>query len=101
MKPTTYTDARIWSIFRELHRRGLAMTMGINRRTGAPMVWLTTKTGLDRAPVTIGTAERVLAAALEAERTRREVLIGEVVEMAGGGRAHVAYLRIAPPRVTG
>lgn len=77
MKKSLYSGAKVFEIFSQLQRRGLAMFLGI--RNGEPMIWMTDRTPLCYAPISIATAKRVLDEVLirEFEGIDGEVLIGE------------------------
>lgn len=80
MKKSLYSGAKVFEIFSQLQRRGLAMFLGI--RNGEPMIWMTDRTPLCYAPISIATAKRVLDEVLirEFEGIDGEVLIGEALD---------------------
>ena len=85
MKKFLYSDKRIFQIFYQLHKRGLALFLGFNPATGEPAIWMTDKSGLTKAAINIASAEAILdeITTLELEEfsnSRREVLIGEILE---------------------
>ena len=74
-----YSGAKMFEIFTALHRRGLAMFLGY--QDGEPMIWLSERAVLTRAPVSIATADMILQDILDRElEGRTEVLIGEVLD---------------------
>ena len=79
MKKYPYSAARIFEIFSQLHKRGLAMFLGY--QNGQPMIWMDSSTPLARAPISIATANvllnEILIRELEGEN---EVLIGDVLD---------------------
>lgn len=58
MKKYPYSAARIFEIFSQLHKRGLAMFLGY--QNGQPMIWMDSSTPLARAPISIATANVLL-----------------------------------------
>ena len=81
MKKYPYSGARIFAIYSQLHKRGLAMFLGY--QNGQPMIWMDSRTPLSRAPISIATASVLLDEILTRELEGGydpEVLIGEVLD---------------------
>ena len=96
MKKCPYSGAKVFEIFSQLQRRGLAMFLGY--QNGEPKIWMTDRTPLCYAPISIPTAKAVLNEVLIREfEGETEVLIGEVLDSiqcryARRGRPAVALL---------
>lgn len=80
MKKSLYSGAKVYEIFSQLQRRGLAMFLGV--KNGQPMIWMTERTPLCYAPISIATAKVVLDEIMirEFEGIDGDVLIGEVID---------------------
>ena len=80
MKKYPYSGAKIFEIFSQLQKRGLAMFLGY--QNGEPMIWMDMRSPLARAPISIATAATLLDEILvrEFEGMDDDVLIGEVVD---------------------
>lgn len=80
MKKYPYSGAKVFEIFSQLQRRGLAMFLGI--QNGVPMIWMDLDTPLAAAPISIATAKVLLDEILirEFEGIDNEILIGEVLD---------------------
>lgn len=80
MKKYPYSGAKVFEIFSQLQRRGLAMFLGY--QNGVPMIWMDMRSPLARAPISIATAATLLDEILirEFEGLDSEVLIGEVLD---------------------
>lgn len=80
MKKYPYSGAKVFEIFSQLQRRGLAMFLGY--QNGEPMIWMDMRSPLSRAPISIATAATLLDEILirEFEGLDDEVLVGEVLD---------------------
>lgn len=80
MKKYPYSGARVFEIFSQLQRRGLAMFLGY--LNGEPMIWMDMRSPLSRAPISIATAATLLDEILwrELDGIDGEVLVGEVID---------------------
>jgi len=80
MKKYPYSGEKVFEIFSQLHKRGLAMFLGY--LNGQPMIWMDSRTPLAHAPISIATAKVLLDEILirEFEGIDGDVLIGEVLD---------------------
>lgn len=81
MKKYPYSGEKIFAIYSQLHKRGLAMFLGY--QNGQPMIWMDSRDPLARAPISIATADVLLEEILTRELEgcfNPEVLVGEVLD---------------------